>query len=63
MRVIPTRKSLSVAFGWHVETLRKKLADIGITHSGALTPIDLELIHQKIGNPKKLRELAEKFAE
>lgn len=62
MRVVPTRKSLAAAYDWHVETLRKKLARIGITHRGVLTPMDLHKIYTEIGSPEQLRRMAEKFA-
>ena len=62
MQILPgTRAALATAYNWHQDTLRKKLRALGITHRGALTPMDLELIFTKIGHPDKFKELQKKF--
>lgn len=61
MKRIQTRRGLAEQLGWHHETLSKKLHEIGIKHSGALTPLDLELVANKIGTPEKLRQMTAVF--
>lgn len=61
MKVLETRTGLAKKFGWHRDTLAKRLQAIGITHSGLLTPLDLELIANKIGTPEKQRVMVQQF--
>jgi hypothetical protein len=62
-KTIETRKYLAELFGWDKETLTRKLRAIGITHRGLLTPMDLQLIYNKIGTPEQRKKLAEMFRQ
>lgn len=63
MQRIQTRIRLAEAYNVDRDTITRWLRRIGITHRSALTPIDLEIIFNKIGDPNKMKELAEKFAK
>ena len=48
---IKTRKELGIAYGFSKDSLRKRLARIGITHSYLLTPKEIQHIIDEWGAP------------
>jgi hypothetical protein len=51
MKLVATRKHLANLFGVDQRWIVKKLKQIGITHRGCLTPLDLELLKKNVGDP------------
>lgn len=58
MKIIQTRSGLANQYGIHRQTFSKWLESIGITHNKALTPIELQIVLNKIGTPEQLRQAA-----
>jgi len=58
MKRIQTRTGLADQYGIHRKTFTRWLASIGITHRCALTPLELEIVMNKIGTPEKLNQVA-----
>ncbi len=58
MRVSQTRKRIAESLSMDPRTLTKRLAEIGINHSRALMPIEVDLITQKIGTREQLDHAA-----
>jgi len=63
MQRIQTRVRLAEVYKMDRETITRMLIRIGITHSYALSPIEVEMFLNKYGDPKKLKKMAEKFAD
>lgn len=57
MKLNQTRKYLATLFGVDQRWITKKIKELGITHSGALTPLDLELISKGLGDPNAYKKL------
>jgi hypothetical protein len=57
MKIIQTRIGLANQYGIHRQTFTKWLVTIGITHNKALTPIELQIVMNKIGTPEQLRQV------
>lgn len=53
MKRIQTRVGLADRLGCDRRTISKWLKEIGVTHRGALKPLDLLLFEQKVSGPLK----------
>jgi hypothetical protein len=57
MKLNQTRKYLAQLFGVDQRWITKKMKEIGITHRGILTPLDLELLSKAVGDPNVYKKL------
>lgn len=60
-KTIQTRKRLGELYGVDRETISRWLKRMGITHSGCLTPQELELFVNEVGVPGQLKQMAERL--
>lgn len=64
MKIVQTRSYLAQKYGLCRQTISKMLREhCGITHNGALTPMDLEIFTQKVGTPEQLKRVQELIAK
>ncbi|WKZ60789.1 MAG: hypothetical protein QY309_04745 [Cyclobacteriaceae bacterium] len=58
-KLIQTRTRLGQLYGVDKQTISCWLKRIGIMHSCALTPLELELFVTKYGTPEQLKKVSE----
>lgn len=51
MEMMSTRNELATAYNLHINTLAKRLKEIGIPSRKRLTPKEIKLVFEELGEP------------